>query len=90
MIDRTSNQRQIPVSKAAAHITGNTRVRPVSKLRTIDETAELFSVSKRTVHAYEVLTVFSGKIKSANDTINTNDVEPSRASDRGARRCWCR
>jgi len=49
MIDRTSNQRQIPVSKAAAHITGNTRVRPVSKLRTIDETAELFSVSKRTV-----------------------------------------
>ena len=49
MIDRTSNQRQIPVSKAAVHITGNTRVRPVSKLRTIDETAELFSVSKRTV-----------------------------------------
>ena len=63
MIDRTSNQRQIPVSKAAAHITGNTS---------------------------QVLTVFSGKIKSANDTINTNDVEPSRASDRGARRCWCR
>lgn len=30
MIDRTSNQRQIPVSKAAAHINGNTRVRPVS------------------------------------------------------------
>jgi hypothetical protein len=49
MIDRTFNPSQRPGSKGAAHITGTTRVRPVTKLRTIDETAELFSVSKRTV-----------------------------------------
>ena len=49
MIDRTSNRRQIAVSKAAVHITGNTRVRVVTKLRTIDETAELFNTSTRTV-----------------------------------------
>jgi excisionase family DNA binding protein len=49
MIYRTSNRRQNSDSKAAAHITGNTRVRPITKLRTIDETAELWDVSPRTV-----------------------------------------
>jgi excisionase family DNA binding protein len=38
MINRTSNRRQ--------------NHRPVTKLRTIDETAELFSVSKRTVQRH--------------------------------------
>ena len=44
MINRISNQRRIPVS-AAAHFA----TRSGTKLRTVDETADLFSVSKRTV-----------------------------------------
>jgi len=36
-----------PQSQAASHITGTRR--PVTKLRTIDETAELFNTSTRTV-----------------------------------------
>jgi hypothetical protein len=42
MTNRTFNPAQRAASKGAAHITGTTRVRPVTKLRTIDETAELF------------------------------------------------
>ena len=49
MTDRTFNPAQPPASKGAAHITGTARFRPVTKLRTIDETAELFDVSTRTV-----------------------------------------
>jgi excisionase family DNA binding protein len=49
MTRRTSNPPQSPRSRAASGITGITRVRPVAKLRTIDETAELFNTSTRTV-----------------------------------------
>jgi excisionase family DNA binding protein len=49
MIDRTSNRRQNARLEAAARILGNTRARPLTRLRTIDETAELLSVSKRTI-----------------------------------------
>ena len=42
--------RTFPISKGASHITGTgPRGRPVTKLRTIDETAELFNTSTRTV-----------------------------------------
>jgi len=47
MTYRTSNQPRKPASKAAAHISGTgTRARPVTKLRTIDEAAELFNASR--------------------------------------------
>ena len=49
MIDRTSNRRQNAHLEAAARVLGNTRARPLTRLRTIDETAELLSVSKRTI-----------------------------------------
>jgi excisionase family DNA binding protein len=49
MPNRASNPAQRPPSRAVAHIAGATRVGPVSKLRTIEETAELFSTSTRTV-----------------------------------------
>jgi excisionase family DNA binding protein len=49
MSDRTSSIPRRSVSKVASQITGLGRVRAVSKLRTIDETSELLSVSKRTV-----------------------------------------
>ena len=49
MTNRTFNPAQRAASKGAAHVTGTTRVRPVTKLRTIDETAELFNTSTRTV-----------------------------------------
>jgi excisionase family DNA binding protein len=48
MTDRTFNPAQRPASKGSAHITG-TAGRPVTKLRTISETAELFATSTRTV-----------------------------------------
>jgi excisionase family DNA binding protein len=38
-----------PASRAVAHITGAPPVRPVTRLRTIEETAELFNTSTRTV-----------------------------------------
>jgi excisionase family DNA binding protein len=41
---RISNPRQ-----SRAHIAGNTRGRPIPKLFTIDETADLFNASPRTV-----------------------------------------
>jgi excisionase family DNA binding protein len=41
-------RRQRPASKRAVHTVG-TASRPVTKLRTIDETAELLNVSPRTV-----------------------------------------
>ena len=49
MIYRTMHPAQRPGSKGAAHITGATRGRPVTKLRTIPETAEILNVSTRTV-----------------------------------------
>jgi hypothetical protein len=49
MSDRTSNIPRRPASKVASQITGLSRVRAASKLRTLDETAELLSVSTRTV-----------------------------------------
>lgn len=50
MTYRNSNPLQRPTSKAASRTTGtDTRGRPLTKLRTIDETAELFSTSSRTV-----------------------------------------
>jgi excisionase family DNA binding protein len=49
MTDRSLNPAQRPASKGAADITGTARVRPVTKLRTIDETADLFNTSTRTV-----------------------------------------
>ena len=50
MTYRTSNKRKMPVSKPPSQILAiDTRVRPISKLRTIDEAAELFNTSTRTV-----------------------------------------
>jgi excisionase family DNA binding protein len=49
MTDRTFHPPRRPAAKASAHTTGATRLRPVTKLRTIDETAELFNTSTRTV-----------------------------------------
>jgi hypothetical protein len=49
MNDRTSSIPRRPASKVASQITGRGRVRAVSKLRTIDGTPQLLSVSKRTV-----------------------------------------
>ena len=49
MPNRASNPAQRPPSRAVAQIAGATRVRPVSRLRTIEETAELFNTSTRTV-----------------------------------------
>jgi excisionase family DNA binding protein len=49
MPNRTSNPAQRPPSMAVAQIAGATRIRPVSRLRTIEETAELFNTSTRTV-----------------------------------------
>ena len=49
MPNRTSNPAQRPPSRTVAHIAGTTRVGPVSRLRTIEETAELFNTSTRTV-----------------------------------------
>jgi excisionase family DNA binding protein len=49
MIDRTFGPAQLPASKRAARLTGTLRSRPLTRLRTIDETAELLSVSSRTV-----------------------------------------
>jgi excisionase family DNA binding protein len=47
---RTSNLRRRRASKKASRITSTgLRVRPVTKLRTVDEPAELLGVSKRTV-----------------------------------------
>lgn len=49
MAHRIFNPAQRPASRGSAHITGTgTRSRP-QKLRTIDETAELFNTSTRTV-----------------------------------------
>ena len=50
MAHRTFNPAQRPASKRSSHITGTgTRSRPLTKLRTIDETAEIFNTSTRTV-----------------------------------------
>ena len=50
MAHRIFNPAQRPASNRSSHITGTgTRSRPLPKLRTIDETAELFNTSKRTV-----------------------------------------
>ena len=50
MAHRTFNPSQRPESKTSADISGTgTRSRPPAKLRTIDETAELFNTSTRTV-----------------------------------------
>jgi excisionase family DNA binding protein len=49
MIDRVSNRRQNAPLEAVARISGNTRARPLTKLRTIDEIAERWDVSPRTV-----------------------------------------
>jgi excisionase family DNA binding protein len=51
MTHRTFNPAQRPAStRGSAHITGTgTRSRSLTKLRTIDETAELFNTSTRTV-----------------------------------------
>jgi hypothetical protein len=49
MAHRTFNPAQRPASKRSAHMTGTgTPSRPLTKLRTIDETAELFNTSTRT------------------------------------------
>jgi hypothetical protein len=45
MTDRTFNPAQYPTSKPAAHITSMTRTRPVTKLQTVDEYAELSQLS---------------------------------------------
>src|SRR5262245_48869103 len=50
MTPRASNPPRSPTSKAAARTTGTgVRGRPVTRLHTIDETAELLNVSPRTV-----------------------------------------
>ena len=50
MTRRTSNPRQRPTSRSASRTTGTgTPGRPLTKLRTIEETAELLNVSPRTV-----------------------------------------
>jgi excisionase family DNA binding protein len=43
--------RQCPASKGAAHIAG-TAGRPVTKLRTIDETAEILNTSTRSIRRF--------------------------------------
>jgi excisionase family DNA binding protein len=49
MTPRTSNPPRSPTSKAASRTTGTgVRGRPVTRLRTIDEAAELLNVSPRT------------------------------------------
>jgi hypothetical protein len=45
MTDRTFNPAQHPTSKPAANITSMTRTRPVTKLQTVDEFAELSQLS---------------------------------------------
>jgi excisionase family DNA binding protein len=49
MTVRISRQRQRPAAEPGALITASARVRPITKLRTIGETAELLNVSTRTV-----------------------------------------
>ncbi len=50
MMNRTSKVQASLTPKSASQITAiGTRGRPLSKLRTIDETAELLNVSPRTV-----------------------------------------
>jgi excisionase family DNA binding protein len=50
MTRRTSNPPRSPTSKAASHTTGiGIRDRPLTRLRTINEAAELLNVSPRTV-----------------------------------------
>ncbi len=50
MTYRTSNPPQSPASKAASHGAGTgTRGRPLTKLLTIEETAQILNVSPRTV-----------------------------------------
>lgn len=50
MTYRTSNPPRSPASTAASRTTGTgVRGRPVTRLRTIDEAAELLNVSPRTV-----------------------------------------
>ena len=49
MIARTPNPPRSPTSNSRATETG-LRGRPLTKLRTIDEAAELLNVSPRTVH----------------------------------------
>jgi excisionase family DNA binding protein len=48
MISRTSSSPRGPTSRAASGTSG-TRDRPLTRLRTIDEAAELLNVSSRTV-----------------------------------------
>lgn len=50
MTDRPPNPPPSPGSNANPHITGTARARAVTKLRTIEETAELWNVSPRTVY----------------------------------------
>jgi excisionase family DNA binding protein len=52
MTDRTFNPAQRRPSKGSAHTTGTTGVRPLTKLRTISETAELFNTSTRTIRRF--------------------------------------
>jgi hypothetical protein len=50
MAHRIFNPAQQPAAKRSAHMTGiGTPSRPPTKLRTIDETAELFNTSTRTL-----------------------------------------
>jgi excisionase family DNA binding protein len=49
MTHRTPHPALRPASKKIAHIAGTARVSPAPKLRTIEETAELFNTSTRTV-----------------------------------------
>ena len=50
MAHRTFNTAQRPASKRSTHVTGTgTRNRSLTKLRTIDETAEIFNTSTRTI-----------------------------------------
>jgi excisionase family DNA binding protein len=53
MTSRSSNRRQRSPSNAASRITGTgVHGRPVTRLRTIDEAAELLNVSPRTVRRF--------------------------------------
>lgn len=52
MTNRTSRLSQCPASKPAAHFTTGPRNRPLIKLLTIDEAAELFNASPRTVRRF--------------------------------------
>lgn len=92
MIQRTFNPAQPPASKKSTHVTGTgIRRRSLTKLRTIDETAELLNTSTRTVRRL----IDSGALPAHRlgrcvrisdlDIAGTPGCEPQRLSERHSR-----